>query len=161
MRRSWHIGATVNRTDSCNSYTSNPIVSRPCDEQGVIDIPSWVKHFSSITQNFQCSFKADQSRFALSIEVRHHFPTPSFRDAHNEVVIAAWPQDIPERLPLEAFFYLENNFRASGLAGAQFMQRDYFSNTGRFLPVRRVNLIATQGEVFSYAPQDQTGETFY
>lgn len=148
---------TSGRTDSCNGYTGQIEISKPCDEQGVVDVATWVKHFSGINnQAYQCSFKADQPQFALSIEVRAHFPNPTNRNAHNELIIAAWPQDIPERLPLEAFFYQDNEVRATGLQGAQFMQQDYANITQRYLPIIRVNLTATNGQIFTYAPQEQS-----
>lgn len=70
--------------------------------------------------------------------------------AHNEIIISAWDQDIPEQLPIEAIYYPTGSSRA----GAQYIQWDYFRATGKRMPVLRVDL-APGATVFSYSPGDQ------
>ncbi|MHC8342861.1 hypothetical protein [Pseudomonas sp. RT6P73] len=145
-------GATFYRSNSCNEHSSQTGVSRPCDEQGIADIATWVKHMYSLTSRYYgCSLKGDQAQFAMSIEARSHL-TEADQRVHNEVIIAHWPQNIPTQLPLEAFFYVA----ANGLPNAQFFQRDYFQQTGRYLPVVKVSLNASGDYVFTFIPEDQT-----
>lgn len=153
--------ATDRRTLKCGPHASHTNASRPCKDQGIDTLQEWVTHFHSVSGIFarsqhQCSFAADQSAFAMSIEARSHFQNPGdYVDRHNEVVLQVWPQDIPEQLPLEAFFYVQNSSRAKGLEGARFMQNDYFLETGGFLPVIRVDLTAPTGQKFTYHPNEQ------
>lgn len=67
-------------------------------------------------------------------------------------MLAAWPQGIPDQLPLEALFYLSGS---GALAHAQFIQNDYFQQTQRFLPIVAMNLAALDGATFTYYPAEQ------
>ena len=147
-------GATVHRSDSCNEYLNTP-VSRPCTEQGIVSVATWRPYFVKLNDAFgrhHCSFNANQNEFAMSLDVRSHLPNPDLRRLHNEVVIAAWPQDIVQQLPLEAFFYIGE----SSLPNARFFQRDYFQQTTRFLPIMRVDLTTNDGQPFTFFAQDQS-----
>ncbi|WP_457969778.1 hypothetical protein M1D68_06925 [Pseudomonas sp. R4-84] len=146
-------GSTFSRSDSCNEHSVNPSVSGPCDEQGISTVEQWLAFYNSLPNKITgCSFKGDQEYFALSIQARIRLPPASQID-QNEVIIASWDQDIPERIPLEAFFY---TVPSQALPQARFFQRDYFEQTGKFLPIVKVNLAPTANEPsFSYSPQDQ------
>ena len=70
--------------------------------------------------------------------------------------MAAWTEDDPQHLPLEAFAVFTPSLQAGdGLVGARYIQRDYFQVTGRFLPVVRVLLTAAPGSTFAYDVEDQ------
>ena len=147
--------ATDHRSDSCNEYGELPI-SKPCVEQGVIDITTWRDYYAELNGAYgrHCSFGANQSEFAMSVDVRSHLPDPNMRRLHNEVIIAAWPQNIATQLPIQAFFHTSE----TALTSARFFQRDYFQETGQFLPIVRVNLSGSDGRTFVYEPQDQNAQ---
>ncbi|WP_207865923.1 hypothetical protein [Pseudomonas sp. 58(2021)] len=148
--------ATDTRSDSCNEYMALPI-SKPCLELGVIDIATWLVYYDQLNGVYghHCSFGPNQSEFAMSVDVRSHLPDPGMRRLHNEVIIAAWPQNIPRQLPIQAFFYTNE----TALTSARFFQRDYFQQTGQFMPIVRVDLSASDGRVFVYDPQAQIAQS--
>jgi len=144
-------GGTNFRSDSCNEHSYAPEVSRPCNEQGIVTGEQWAVHFYTLDHTSTgCSFNGSQSQFEQSIQARSHLK-PEDQANHNEIVIASWPQNFGAQIPLESFFYLQNNAKPN----AQFFQRDYFQTTGRFLPIVFVDLTATDGQVFRYNPDDQ------
>ncbi|MCU0121831.1 hypothetical protein N8H74_26540 [Pseudomonas sp. B2M1-30] len=154
VRCAWPFdAATFYRSDSCNGHSGNPTASKPCDEQGITTVDEYITHFYKQSSRYHgCSLKGEQAPFAVSIEARSRL-TPTDQRVHNESIIAAWPQDIPDQLPLEAFFYAA----VSGKPSAQFFQRDYFQQTGRFLPIVRLTTnVARNAYVFEFDPQDQT-----
>ncbi|WP_150667128.1 hypothetical protein [Pandoraea anhela] len=140
-------GWTGGRTDSCNAGTD----PRLCDELGVTTIATWQQHYLPSELWTQCAFRPDIPSFQLSIDVRQHFPKVDvLRNADNEVIIKPWPRGIPLELPLEAFIIL-----GDGVGDGRYVQQDYMNTTGRFLPLIRVDPVATHGKVFSYVPGDQ------
>ncbi len=144
-------GYSDTRTDSCNARRGYP-KSRPCDEQGIDTVAAWVAHYSkSGSGKYQCGFKTDKASFSLSQTVRHHFPNPADKEKGNEIVIAAWPQDIPAKLPLDAIFYQQ----LDDIPKAQIIQRDYNEQTGKVLPILHVDLNASDDEKFLYEPAVQ------
>jgi hypothetical protein len=123
-----------------------------CDELGITTVQAWATRYASAPRS-SCAFNIDPAQFQLSIDVR---PTAPNGDGWNEVMIQTWPQDIPLKIPVEAFYYsLKAHYNANGLAQAQFAQRDCFQSTGRFLPIVLVDLEATADQVFRYNPADQ------
>ncbi|SFH27669.1 hypothetical protein [Pseudomonas sp. NFACC45] len=144
-------GATIFRSNSCNQHSGSPQTSRPCAEQGITTEHQWRTHFYAQANKLAaCSFTGETIPFAVSIRARALMEAAD-RIVHNEIIVANWPQHIPEQLPLEAFFYVE----LSGKPNAVFFQKDYFQKTGRYLPIVRVDLAATDGIVFTFDPQDQ------
>ncbi|MHC8378353.1 hypothetical protein ACYZT3_20815 [Pseudomonas sp. MDT1-16] len=146
-------GATFYRSDSCNAHSDAPTASRPCDEQGISSAASVVQHLYAQSSRYNgCSLKGDQAPFAVSIEARAAL-NENDQKVHNEVIIANWPQNIAKQLPLEAFFYVA----ATGLPNAQFFQKDYFQQTGRYLPVIHLRPHSSgSGYMFSFDPNDQS-----
>jgi hypothetical protein len=120
-----------------------------CEALGVNSVALWMAQYAG-NPGRGCAFEgASAAQFQLSMDVRREFPE---REDWNEIMVAAWPQDIPSQLPLEALFY---QFGSTGLAHAQFIQNDYFQQTQRFLPVVAMNLAAADGTIFTYIPADQ------
>lgn len=147
----------------CGPQPSYPTDSGACARQTppVDSIDRWKTHYSSVDSSsrgrHQCSFAADTASFALSLAVRDHFPAPgSERPLHNEVVLETWPTGTTTALPLEAVFYLTQQTREVGLAGAQFIQRDYFDVTGHVIPLIQVNLNETSPYSFNISEQAVT-----
>lgn len=146
-------GFTSERPDGCGQSPGEPL-SGNCFAQGIDTVEKWQAFFKDNHGNWQqCSFFIDLLQFQFSIDVRAHFPPGSEwnREYFNELVMKAWPQNIPTQLPLESFI-----FDGTGpLADTQFIQRDYYNVTQRFLPILRMNLSATDRQIFSYFPEDQ------
>ncbi|VEF10788.1 halovibrin HvnA [Pseudomonas fluorescens] len=117
--------------NSCRTY---------CDALGVTTVAAYR------AQGGTCSFNVTPPQVQLSIDVRNRNP------AWNEVIVAAWPQNIPQQLPLEAIFVVAGT---AGLKDAQFIQRDFFQQTTRTVPVVRIALNAANGLPFTYEPLDQ------
>lgn len=155
-------GATATRPQlqGCGASTVSPTNSRPCYEQGIYTGEQWFDkhrrhHYSDVDD---CGFnvrddaneKATQS-FAAFIKARALDHVESF-DQQNEFRLAVWDAREPARLPIEALFYLPG-----GLPDAQHDQRDYWTATGRFLPIIALTLprdgAADAG--FSYNPAEQ------
>lgn len=144
-------GYTELRADSCDARRGYP-KSGPCDEQGITTVEAWVAHYrNSGSGKYQCSFKVDKESFSLSQEVRNYFPVPGDKSEGNEIIFAAWPQDIPKMLPLEAIFYLQ----IEDIAKAQLIQRDFYEQTGEILPILGVDLKMDDENKFAYFPEDQ------
>ncbi|RAU49284.1 MULTISPECIES: hypothetical protein [unclassified Pseudomonas] len=123
-----------------------------CDQEGVTTVAAWQSKYGASPSN-SCAFTATSAQFQLSIQVRTVL-SASDRASWNEIIIAAWPQGIPDQIPLEALFYASTATRPQ----AQFIQHDFFTQTARFLPVVRMTLGAADGTVFSYLPEDQLAE---
>ncbi|WDR34677.1 hypothetical protein NN484_19480 [Pseudomonas serboccidentalis] len=121
-------------------------------EDSVNNVEAWVSRYGNAPRS-SCAFNIDPAQFQLSIDVRPSVPDG---DGWNEVMVETWPQDIPLRIPLEAFYYsLKAHYASDGLSQAQFAQRDYFQTTGRFLPIVLIDLEAPANQVFTYNPVEQ------
>lgn len=158
--------ATSNRNEAgCGTNNTQPSGSQMCADQGIDTVDAWIAHFMSVEMDngyrymHQCGFKPDATGFALSLAGRRESNPQSQRPSwsQNEVVIATWPQGIPEQLPIEAFFYSISATRAIvGLDAARFFQEDFFRETGRFVPVVQMNYgAAASQKIFSYHEADQ------
>ena len=133
---------TLNASDACT-------FRGVCDQLGITTLAAWYAQYAA-TPNKGCAFNSNAEQFQLSIEVRTL--TPNLTQSWNEIMIVPWPQDIPSQLPLEALFYQGGT---TGLEPAQFIQRDYYQQTGRFLPIVIMTLTATDGRIFTYDPEEQ------
>ncbi|AJP57337.1 hypothetical protein UC34_10605 [Pandoraea vervacti] len=141
------------RTDGCGPSSAGPATG-PCAAIGVDTLAKWLSHFAQYSSR-GCSFAITVDAFELSLEARRTFgwpPTGAYA-TRNELVIAAWPPNIPGSLPLEAFFYSDT----PTLAGTQTIQRAYYATTGRFLPIVKMeNPLPIAGIVFTYRADDQS-----
>ncbi|MCR8932383.1 MULTISPECIES: hypothetical protein [unclassified Pseudomonas] len=151
-------GATANREQSCGHHIDYPDDAESCLAIGVDTLDKWKTHFHQAPNDGtryyrQCSLSAEKQQFSIFLKGRNNFQNMNNLDWANEVIIAAWPRGIPEMLPIEAFVYV-STAPAAAKAGAQFMQSDYFNQTGDFLPVIKLTF-AGEDAVFSYHPEDQ------
>lgn len=121
-----------------------------CEEIGITGVAQWSARYSG-SRHGSCAFANTPGPFQVSIDVRATIPAAL--NEWNEIMIGTWPQGIPEQLPLEGFFYLAGS---TGLAGAQFIQRDYYRMTKKFLPIVSINLQAAGANNFVYSPEDQS-----
>lgn len=123
-----------------------------CSELGITSVEAWTARYAA-RPNGTCAFGLDPQQFQLSVAVRLN---RSETLGWNEFMVAAWPQDNPSQLPVEAFIYTAQSYvSGSGLMGAQYDQKDFFQVTGRYVPIIRVTLNATPGQVFVYNPLEQ------
>lgn len=146
-------GATDRRYLSCGHHDFFPGEGDSCMEMGIDTLAKWKAHYHSHSnrQGHQCSLGPETGQFSIFLKARDNFDHPADLNFPNEVILAAWPVSIPEQLPLEAFFYVDS---LAGLVGAQYMQRDYFEQTGNYLPVIRLT-IGDKVFNFSYHEDDQ------
>jgi hypothetical protein len=152
-------GATANRQMSCGDHPYYPGVGMPCLEKGVDTLEKWKADYhtgGSLTARFyrQCGMGPDKDQFAIFLQARNNYQFGEDLGYANEIVVAAWPERIPEELPLEAFFYLYLSNSDVTRQAAQFMQKDYFESTGKVLPVIRLTFTGDQTR-FEYYEEDQ------
>lgn len=159
-------GSTDARTQACGAHKDYPTASDTCASQGITTLAQFKTHFQSVAGNtsyynarnkHQCSLPTSQAGVDISMKARNNDTlNPAQRAHHNEVIIRAWPQNIPNQLPLEAFFWWNPNNDASGLAQAKDMQRDLLKTAAKWIPVVRLDFKATNpDQIFMYAPEDQ------
>ncbi|TDV60048.1 hypothetical protein [Pseudomonas sp. LP_7_YM] len=135
--------------DAGTSGSPDPCTFRQvCSAIGITSVDLWLARYRG-NPILGCAFSADAEQFQLSIDVRKAIPN---RVDWNEIMLAAWPLSIPNQLPLESLYYQSDS---GGLPNAQFIQNDYFQQTGRFLPIMTMNLGAPGGVMFSYDPAQQ------
>lgn len=73
---------------------------------------------------------------------------------YNEIMLTIWPQNVPDRLPLEAFFYSASD-GAAALEAAKNIQRDFQRSSSDLIkPVLRLDLNVSSNP-FSYRLADQ------
>lgn len=145
-------GATVysGTTSACNFRGWCEQRNPPVDS-----VAGWKANFGG---NFysSCAFRPERKYVQLMVDVRRNNPGLS---GWNEIMVNTWPQNIAHKLPLEAFFYsLNSHYKPSGiggLAGGQGFQRDYFQQTGRTLALITLDVLASNGEPFSFDPNAQ------
>ncbi|PHM63728.1 N-acyl homoserine lactonase [Xenorhabdus ishibashii] len=148
-------GGTDARNDKgCGSY-SGYLNSGSCQQQNITTAEQWVNNYINVNhfdRNAQCGFDVtgDNSAdiFMQAIKVSSLIDLP----LNNELLLAVWDQDIPEKLPIEAFFYQND-----GLQDAQYDQKDYYQSTGILLPIIKITFPRDKSEDvrFTYDQEDQ------
>lgn len=118
-----------------------------CRSENITTVAAWQARYGERPGD-SCTFGDTPAEFQLNTDVRAGQP---WAKNHNELIIGAWPQNIPLELPIEAFFW-EGGV---GLPGARHIQKDFLQETGRFMPIVRVDLNAS-GNKFTYVPADQS-----
>lgn len=136
-------------------------MSGPCQAQGITTAQQWAGHFNQPSANkntHACGFDLSPTvnglaaYFMVNIAARALIPADSFGQ-NDELVVATWPQmENPTPLPIQAFFYLPG-----GLAGAQYDQKDYYTQAGTVIPIIAMTLPATAANdaTFVYREADQ------
>ncbi|SFU95884.1 hypothetical protein [Xenorhabdus koppenhoeferi] len=148
-------GGTDARDDrGCGTYFGYQN-SVPCQQQNITTAEQWVNNYINVNYSnraAQCCFdvtgdgSADIFMQAIKVHSLIDFPL------NNELVLAIWEQDIPEKLPIEAFFYQNN-----GLQDAQHDQKDFYQSTGILLPIIKITfpLDKSKDIRFTYNQEDQ------
>ncbi|VVE70203.1 hypothetical protein PAN31117_03590 [Pandoraea anapnoica] len=138
---------TSSRPSSCGTGTATTPDLRLCDARGINTAAQWLTTHGGAPAG-GCALSPSVAQFAVFKELRQ-----TYSNAHNEVVIAAWPQNIPDQLPIDAWFYPTLDAKP----GAQYIQQDYMEVTGHFMPVLQVVLTNPAGSIYRYHVADQTG----
>lgn len=150
---------TWQRADKgCGPHATTP-GSNTCAIEGVVTLAQLGAHFQAGNPaNHQCSLAITPAPFMMAIDGRRQFvnPTTSVWQRYNEIMLAAWPMDIPAQLPLDAIFYVAGTGEAEGLRQAKEIQKDLWRSAGGMIkPVVRMDLKAAANAVFSYRREDQ------
>ncbi len=119
-----------------------------CVSQNISTVAAWTARYGGNPGN-SCTFRDTPAEVQLNTDVRKG---QAWAAGHNELIIGAWPQDIPRQLPIEAFFYQAD----TGLVGARYIQNDFLQETGMFVPIIRVQLGAGAGSKFVFNPASQS-----
>lgn len=162
-------GYTWIRTQpGCGESSSYPGVSQRCQSQGISTATQWKAHYDrgpsgadrEKIYGYVCSFDVrDQMNnlgaesFYQSLQAMHLVPA-ELKHHYNELIVQAWAQNIPTRLPIQAFFYTAT----TGLKGARHDQWDFFRSTGGvFIPIIHMTLPSTVvgNATFTYSAADQ------
>lgn len=153
--------ATNNRADAgCGMYQGQS-QSKQCQLQGITDANGWYAHYVQYNRSHtsQCGFGLTDDftnvadAFYQTILSMAKIGSESFK-TQNELRIATWPQNIPEELPIQAFFYLNS----TGLKAAQADQKDFYNQSnGMFIPVIKLTLPTSENAdaTFTYDPSVQ------
>ena len=145
-------GATDVRVEKCGIREIPQ--SAPCAQLGITTLAAWRAAYVSTTSGYQCSLGVDKDAFDLSLLARTTFSVPPvYGERWNELIVTPWLQNIPAQIPLDAVMYTPES--ASFRTGAQYIQRDYFNQTGRFLPIIKIDISGSPQAPFSYTPADQ------
>lgn len=156
-------GATFDRDKpGCGAHRTYPQESKRCQSQGITTAEQWVAHTvrPGVAQSYyQCSFdvrdqmnEAAADSFYQAIRAMTLHSAVAFH-SRNELMLATWSQDISEKLPIQAFYYVGN-----GLAAAQYDQQDFYEQSGGLrVPIIRMTLPASPAHraAFSFEPTDQ------
>lgn len=151
-------GATDTRPDGCGEVLGGgtpPGASRSCAEQGIDTVPAWLAHFDTLLgKEDSCAFAPETAAFAVSLAVKPHMPAP-YATLYNEILIAAWPTGAGGLLPIEAFYFVSGGTETPRNS-ARSLQSRFRDETGRWVPIVRVDLRAGVAAPFTYRDDDQS-----
>lgn len=161
-------GWTNNRPDhGCGAHPGYP-VSQLCHLSNILTAADWQNHYRAVGGVSQslCGFNVRDSandhggpsfyQSLLAKSTGSLASTLFFQQ--NEIIIKSWTDDTDGRLPIQAFFYLNNS--ATGLAEAKDIKRRFLAKTGIDLPLIQVTLpqTASADARFDYVAADNRRE---
>jgi|GEM_PF-2134178 len=131
-----------------NGFTSSlpDRCAATCASEGITTVQAWRDKYDG--ELGSCTLQDTPGEVGLLLDIRKTRPASSI----NELIIAPWPQPMPENLPLAAFFF---NIFANGREQARSTQRDFMDHTGQFKPVIRLDLQTPGAQRFLYDLDDQ------
>ena len=136
---------TSNRADKCDFQP-------PCAPT-IVTAEQWLARYAG-SINTSCYMEGNIGGVKLSSDIRQSGEVDLAQ--WNEWIIATWPQDIGGQLPIQAFFHSDKvALPGNGPVGARYYQREYLQIDRRYLPIVALHPLATDGQVFTYSPQDQ------
>jgi hypothetical protein len=158
-------GASDNRTErGCGAHKNYPNTSMPCERQNIKTGEQWRDHYrlyGGVGKWGGCGFgvanNAGNSAAPNFYEGMRGgtLAYPAGGSMPNDLKYMIWAQNIPEILPIEAFFYLKEN--AAGLELAKNDQRKFFELTEIVIPIISMTLPSTpeSDAKFEYIQSDQ------
>ncbi|WP_426119848.1 hypothetical protein [Pseudomonas sp. DSP3-2-2] len=125
-----------------------------CETSGVTNLIIWTRNYKN-TGISSCAFTNSARQFAVANQVTEKF----VKGGYNEIMVAAWPTDVPALIPLEAVVHRSNVTSYPSLEQSQYIQRDYYTQTGRYLPLVSMSQTEPENPIFSFDPliQNQPG----
>lgn len=144
------------RSDGCGPADLRSGIGGPCELHGIDTVEKWLAYYAQHGTRGQCSLAITPDAFEIMAQARRTFQRPPNHhlayEARNELVIEPWPREVASALPLAAFYYSSGEQPS----GAQFLQVDYYTATGRFIPVVMMeDPVPLSGRVFRYRDEDQ------
>ncbi|QXI39090.1 N-acyl homoserine lactonase [Pseudomonas xantholysinigenes] len=146
--------ATDLRSDRGCGMVNGDLSSRYCSSQGIVSAEQYVgKYYADMWSGFnpkhkQCSFDVREGSPNSANSFYQNLKAiagVNYLDPHcdeNEMVAMTWSDNIPSQLPIEALFYFNRSGRDNSLAVsyAQYDQRRFKAETGKFLPIISLRL---------------------
>lgn len=123
-----------------------------CAAVNVRTLAQWITYSTPLpAPSYQCSLSTqDPAQFQVSIEAR---ATGIHSRDWNEMMVATWPQDSGNKLPLEAFFWKTS--APGSVEEARTYQTKFKNKTGLWVPVLRLDFTQINAKPFSYNAADQ------
>lgn len=123
-----------------------------CSQLGITSVASWSSQYKGVLWK-SCSIGTDATALTLVNDIRRQVPGVV---GWNEMMFQVWPQNIGQKLPIQAVFYsTTTHYAGDGRPGSLTFQRQYFNKTQKQLPLLKLDLRFANGQVFSYDPNDQ------
>ncbi|WP_150808764.1 hypothetical protein [Pandoraea sputorum] len=131
-----------------------------CVANGVTDATSWVAHFVANGQNVlrQCSLSAYIAAQFYAAMQAHEQVSDALAQTSMSLLSAAWNPAAPSGIPIQAFYYDVGT--PGQLLQAQRYQMQYFTATGEWMPILRVEFVPGKGASFGFDETDQMDEGF-
>ena len=147
--------ATNAINNGCGLRTFSVVDQSSCAAINVTTAAQWVSHARSVRDSgYQCSLSTQvPSQFLAALQARAT-SLPNMNSGWNEILIQTWPQNIGEKLPIEAFYYIAG--KAGAGADAKVYQTKYKARTHLWVPVIRLDESQYgKGDPFTYHAADQ------
>jgi hypothetical protein len=150
----------------CEQNSNTPKhTEKICQDAGIITAEQWLSDYRKWGSDHQkqCGFEInertdDAVSFWQGIRARKMVQTDKNANwTQTEIRVPTWGAQEDTQLPILAFIYTPNPRLPSGLEKARDDQKRYFQKTGKWVPVIRVDLPATDKDDarFTYNEEDQ------
>lgn len=153
-------GNTFNRAnDGCGQSSGDKTgLSKHCDALGITTIKKWIQTYNDNLSSKQCAFdmtkKTAARDFEIACQANSYIRANSKKYFlnNNELLMNAWNVNQPDKLPIQAFFYITTT--NNGYTAAKLYQKEYHDLTrgnipivGIFLPnTRKGNIMIINGK---------------
>lgn len=148
----------------CGAHINYPASGQPCELQNIKTGEQWQAHYKlhgGAGRWGGCAFGVSSNAGNSAASNFYEglrggtLASPGAFNMPNDLKYKVWEQNIPEKLPIEAFFYLNSN--ASGLELARNDQIKFFELTEIAIPIISMTLPATleSNAKFEYFGSDQ------
>lgn len=152
----------------CGASQRFPNESGMCQEQGIHTAQQWIAHYRNAPSQpwfYQCAFDErmhsnEQTAYSFqqALYAQQLMGTDFFNERNElRISIDNWPAN-PADLPIQSFFYrIDSRNPGLGLMNSQTSQRNYYQQTGLFVPIIRITVPTdpTQDFEFNFIATDQ------